>query len=111
MNLTEIRAAVDKKFAPTEVDLEDGKAPVVLNHPLRLDAKVRARLGDLSSTLEEEGVDQGAVIEALLVDAARVPADGKRLVKALGGDVAILMAVLEEWIKDNTLGEASPSES
>ncbi|WP_201308880.1 phage tail assembly protein [Puerhibacterium puerhi] len=111
IKLSDIRAAADKKFGPTVFDLEDGKEPVELVNPLRLDKKVRDRLANLKESISEEGADEDEVISGLLIDAAKTPAGGKRLVAAAGGDKGVLLTYFEMWIEGTDLGEASPSES
>lgn len=111
ITLSEIRAAADKKFAPTSVDLEDGKAPIELVHPLRLDGKKRARLTGLSDELGAEGADPYEVVAKVLTDASPTPAEGKRLVAAANGDVTVLMAFLDAWVETTDMGEAATSES
>lgn len=109
ITLSSIKEAADKKFAPTVIDLEDGKDPVVLVNPLRLDKKKRDSLGNMKDALEAEDAEMAEVLSDILLSAAKTPAQGKRLVAAADGDAAVLLTILNEWTGDSDAGEASTS--
>jgi hypothetical protein len=110
ITLADIHKAADARFAPTEFDLEDGKKPVRLRHPLRLDGKVKERVNGLQAELRGEGADLVAIISELLTKVAETPSEGKRLVDALGGDAALLLQTLNLWLEGQEVGEASASQ-
>lgn len=110
LKLSDIRKAADKKFAPTEFELDDGTI-ISLKHPLRLDEKKRRAISNLKDSLDAEGADAATVVGKALTDGAVTPAQGKKLVASAEGDVAILLSLLEAWFEGTDMGEASSSES
>jgi hypothetical protein len=109
ITLSDIRKAADKRFAPTTIDLEDGKDPVVLLNPLRLPKELRDRVTKVSEELvDDESIEK--VLTELITKVAATPAQGRRLVAAAKGDIAILMETFMSWAGDNSTGEASTSE-
>lgn len=110
ITLENIRKAADKKFAPVEFDLGDGKAPVRLKNPIRLDKKVRDQVTGLRETLGEEGADVEKVVSDVLTKVAESASEGKRLVAAADGDTAVLLQILNSWMEGEGTGEASASD-
>lgn len=110
LTLSDIRKAADKKFAPWSLDLEDGKAPVVLKNPVRLDKKVRDSVKTLQEDLQKPGAELGDVVGQILAKIADTPAQGKRLVDAADGDAAVLLQMLNSWMEGEDVGEASASQ-
>jgi hypothetical protein len=110
ITLSDIRAAAERQFASHEIDLEDGREPVVLVNPLRLTKAVRDKLGTIKEQLEVDDVEMADVLNDILKSAAKTPAQGNRLVKVLGNDPAVLLVTLNGWTGDKNTGEASASE-
>lgn len=111
--LDDLRAEVEKKYAPLQITLSDGTV-VTLRHLLRLKDKVREQVVDTLKLLEStDGEDQDA---AEMIDAAttvlKLVADqGTKLIRELDGDVTLIMAVLERWAESTQPGEATPSDN
>lgn len=92
---------------------------VRLLSPLRLSPERRETLiksvsdaGDLGDMSEPGAVDKAmAAVEKVLRTAAEDAAGGNRLVKAMGGDIALLTEMANEYVGAVQLGEASPSSS
>jgi len=111
ISLDDIRKAADKKFAPVEFDLQDGKDPVRIKNPLRLDKKVRdAVSGMLESLRDGEAEDVAEVVAGVFKKVIDKPADAKRLIDAADGDAAILLQFLNAWQEGEAVGEASDSQ-
>lgn len=107
--LDDIRSAADAKYSSTDITVDE-RTTVHLLNPLRLPKEKRDQLGELQNQLDAEGdVDQ----EALLADAIRLVADHPKkadiLLKAVGGDLALLAEIFETYGKGAQVGEASAS--
>jgi hypothetical protein len=105
--LANIRAAADKKFGHTEID------GVILLNPLRLSEEKRAEMTALFAELRSEAEDkrsQQAVLEDVLLTVAKTEASGKKLVKEIGGDLAVLLEVIASYSQETEAGEASASQ-
>lgn len=111
ITLSDIHRIANEKFGPTPIDLEDGREPVLLTNPLRLDKKKRDALGNMKEALEAEDAEMAEVFSDILRSAAKTPAQGKRLVDAAKGDTAVLLVMLNTWTGDSNAGEASTSGS
>jgi hypothetical protein len=107
VSLADIRTAAEQKYGDLTVALPDGP-PVTLRSPLRLSKEERKLLGDVEQ-LAGTG-DPEAVTEALRI-AAATPDDARRLLAALGDDLAAAAVLFEEWATAVSVGEASPSAS
>jgi hypothetical protein len=109
-SLDDIRAAADAKYGSTDIQVDE-KTTVSLLNPLRLPKEKRDELAKLQDRLDsdDEGVDQ----EQVLADAIRLVADNGRkvdiLLKAVGGDLALLAQIFETYGKGAQVGEASAS--
>lgn len=108
ITLDSIREAVEAKYASYDVEYAEGKVVRLLN-AIRIDKDKRDKLLDLQRALKEDGADQAA----LLADCLRAVADNKaradELIKAVNGDLAILMELFSEYSKATQVGEASAS--
>lgn len=108
VTLDSIRAAVEAKYASYDIELGEGKV-VKLQNAIRLSKDARAKIIALQGQMKEEGADQ----VALLSDSIRAVAHDKKLadelVKATGGDLAILVEIFTGYGKATQLGEASAS--
>jgi tail assembly protein len=108
ITLADIQAAADKKYGPLVIELPDGN--VELTNPIRLSKDKRKALADLDAADADGEVDVDEKVAACIKLAAK-PADAKRLLAALGGDLAQLKEVIEQWSASSQPGEASPSPS
>lgn len=104
MKLDDIRAAVEAKYAAVPVELEGGV--VNLLNPIRLKAEVRAKLSGLRDAMKADDADPVAILQGVLRDVAETKAQGDRLVKAIGGDAAVLMELFREYNEAVRVGEA-----
>lgn len=110
LTLSDIRKAADAKFAPWTLDLEDGKDPVVLRNPIRLNKKVRDSVEGLRDELGKPGAEIDVIVSSLLEKVTETPAQGKRLVAAAEGDAGVLLQILNSWMEAEGTGEASASQ-
>ena len=111
--MDDLRAEVEREFAPVEVTLHDGTT-VTLRNLLRLPKKTRDKVVDTLKALEtKEGEDQDvdAMVDAATAVLKMVSDNGAALVKELDGDVTLIMRVLERWMQTTQPGEATPSDS
>lgn len=107
ITLADIRSAAEKKYGDLDVALPDGTT-VTLRSPLRLSREERGFLGDVEQ-LAAAG-DPEAVTEALRI-AAKTQDHARRLISALGDDLATAAVLFEQWATAVSVGEASPSAS
>lgn len=107
MNLDELRAAVEAKFAPFELEVADGVKATFAPY-LRLSVEARTVLtatnaeltrisADTASTPEQDEVALKATIQTALRAAGSGNVEG--VLSALGDDVATLLTVWEEYRK------------
>ena len=121
--LDDIRAAAEEKYGSTDIELSD--RTVKLLNPLRLPKSKRDALMALQDRLkdegpkdgeqkdgdgEEEAVDQEAVLSECIELVADTPANGKALLKAINGDLAMLVEIFNRYTGGTKAGEASPSD-
>ena len=111
--LESLREEAERKYAPCPIELPDGTV-VTLQNLIRLPSKVRTQVYDTLKLLEND--DDGDTDFDAMVDAASkvlemVADDGPRLVKELGGDVALMMLLIERWMQNTQPGEATTSDS
>lgn len=113
--LDSLREEVEKEFAPVTIGLSDG-TEVTLRNLLRLPKKTRdavlETLKALGGVGDKDEVSSDEVDD--LIDAASkilelVADQGKKLVKELDGDLALIMKVLEAWTEATQPGEARNS--
>lgn len=114
--LDDIRAAADRKYGTT--DIEIGDQVVHLVNPLRLSESARDEFSRLSASMKdddekdesESGLKrQVERLEALLRCVAASVYEGDLLIDAVGGDLAVLAEVFEAYGEKEQVGEASPS--
>lgn len=118
--LDSLREEVEKEFAPVKISLPDG-TKVTLRSLVRLNKKDReavlSALDDLDDARSQDyeseegkaadGVDKLAAAAAKVL--TLVSDNGKALVRALNGDLALTMKVLESWMEATQVGEAENS--
>ena len=102
--LADIQAAADKKYGPVTITLE-GDDVVTLTNPLRLSKANRDKL----QALDDE--DDVEIKLTGVIKAVASQADAKRLLAAVGGDLATLAQIVTDWQEATQVGEASPSPS
>jgi hypothetical protein len=111
--LDALREEADKEFAPFKVPLSDG-TEVTLKNLLRLNTKVReAVLGALDALNSDEdqtveGID-GLISTATKIIDLVSDANGKKLIREIDGDIALLLTVIKAWMGETQLGEAESS--
>lgn len=108
ISLDAAREAAEEKYASAFVPV--GKTEVELVNPVRLSKEKRGELSEMQSALREDGVDQVAAMENILRLVSRTDSQGEALVKAVGGDLAVLMEVFSQYSESAQVGEAQPSE-
>jgi tail assembly protein len=108
ISLDDIRASAEAKYGSTDITLSDGTLTRLLN-PLRMPKAKRTALGTLQDKLDEDGVDQEAVLREALTLVASSPARAQALLDEIGDDLAMLATVFETYSRGAQVGEASPS--
>ncbi|WAB08720.1 tail assembly chaperone [Streptomyces phage Andris] len=106
--LDAIRAAADAKYGSTDIELNE-KTTVHLLNPLRLSKEKRAELASIQDEMEKDGADQEELLANAIVLVADHPKKGEELIKAVGGDLAVLAEIFETYGKGAQVGEASAS--
>lgn len=101
ISLQDIQEAADKKFGPFVVEGVPG-GDVTLANPLRMSKDKRKKLFDLKD-VTEENIDEKF---ADLIRLGTSPAEAKRLLAAIGDDLATLKEIVESWLKGSQAGEA-----
>lgn len=115
INLSDIQEAAEKKYGPYVVKGVPG-GDVTLVTLLRLPKDKRKQFVQLAKSLEGFDLDSfeddiAPQFEEALRLAAKNKAEGDRLIKALGGDLAMLLEVFTGYSEASQPGEASPSQS
>lgn len=124
-NLDNLRAELDKEFAPVVVTLKND-SKVTLRNLFRMTETERSALADmfdeyseLAKTLNDDKHESTSqdkedlinltrkIIEAL----ADSPAKGKALVNEMGEDTLLTQRLLTRWMEVTQVGEAEPSPS
>lgn len=123
--LQDLNDALNRKFGPTSIELEDGKA-ITLLPVLRLSKTQRDALRaaqESAKKISEIDEDSDEVDEDAVVNAARerletiikiVSENEQAAYAALGwcgGDIAKLQTLIGIWNEDQKPGEASPSQN
>lgn len=124
ITLDDLHKVLDDKYGPFVVDL--GETKVNLINPLRMSSEQRADLAKAQNMLsaqdkddddetDEEGEERleeiTAAYEAMLTASAEDAKQGKALVAALGHDIAALTEIARLYRDNQSLGEATPSQS
>lgn len=114
ITLDSIREKIEAKYASTDIQLSKTEV-VKLRNPLRLPKAERARMMNLDKELEAVKDDIDGQLE-LIEEIISIAADpkhtpGKRLVEEVGNDAAILLDIVDRYLGEQELGEASTSES
>lgn len=123
-SLDQIKAAADAKYGSLDIPLSEKQGDVVrLLNPLRMSEAQRTELrviqdklndiaaanedGDEDAEPTEDAVkEQTDLIAEMLMAVAENKAAGKKLLDALGGDLAMTMIVFEQYTEGTQAGEA-----
>lgn len=123
-SLDQIKSAADAKYGSLDIPLSDKQGDVVrLLNPLRMSEAQRAelrtiqdRLNEISASHEDGDEDaeptedavkeQTDLIAEMLLAVAENKVAGKKLLDALGGDLAMTMIVFEQYTEGTQAGEA-----
>lgn len=111
--LDELRAEVERKYAPLVITLSDG-TDCTLPLMLRLDKKVRDQVVSelkVMDNKDDEDTDVDAMMDTALSVLELIADKGSKLVKELDGDIPLTMRILEQWMAATSPGEATPSDS
>jgi len=108
-SLDDIRAAADKKYGSTDIELGDGDVLVLVN-PLRLPKEKRNALESIQESAEEEGTDQGDVMRDAIRLVAQRQDMAEKFLAIAGDDLAILAAAFATYTEGAQVGEASASQ-
>lgn len=112
--LDDIRAAAERKYGSFDIEIADGEVVRLLN-PMRMTKEKRAELARLQKRMEAlssadeadlEDVDEEVVIEEMLTTVCESPAKAKKLIRALGDDLAVKIALFNEYGEQTQAGEA-----
>lgn len=116
-SLADLRADLDREFAPVEVDLGSGR--VVLRNLMRINDKDRtavlqslAQLEDIDTDENETSLSDVTLLsEAVEFILRTVAADGQgaALVQALNGDMLLGLRIIERWSEATQAPEAQDS--
>lgn len=117
--LDSLRDELDNEFAPCKIALKDG-SEVVLRNILRLDQGVRKTVLDglgalqLASSDDDDETKKADEVSTLIEKATEIlvlvaGTGGRKLAKELDGDLYLILKVLNIWIGDTQVGEASDS--
>lgn len=108
--LDAIRAAADAKYGSTDIEIDE-KTTVHLLNPLRLPKEKRKELEAIQGRMDADDADQEELLAEAIVLVADHPKKGQELIKAVGGDLAVLAQIFETYGKGAQVGEASASAS
>ncbi|MBM7771980.1 hypothetical protein JOD54_002184 [Actinokineospora baliensis] len=120
--LSDLRADLDREFAPLTLDL--GEGVVTLRNLMRVSEDERATVltalsevdelhhseDDSTTTTPEDLARLARAVETILSVVAE-PGRGDAVVRALGGDLMLSMKVMEAWAEATQPGEAQHSPS
>lgn len=116
--LDDIKAAAEKKYGSFDIEIVEGENVSLLN-PMRMDKSKRSQLGELQKRLDElkdiseedaEEIDEEAIIEEMLTLVCATEGQAKKLLKALGGDLAVKLEIFNQYGEFTQAGEASASQ-
>lgn len=116
--LDDIRAAAEEQYGSTDIEMADGSEVKLLN-PMRLTKAKRVALAKLQEKMSaaseaEEGeleeVDEEEIVDEMFTLIAATEAQAKKLLKALGGDLAQKIALFNMYGEKTQVGEASASQ-
>lgn len=111
-SLADLRADIDKEFAPLEIDLGRGK--VVIRNVMRLGKDERAVVLEAIKMFSKENSgdeDVDELFEAIrtILRTCAEGTKGEALVNAIGDDLALAMKIMNLWTEATQPGEARNS--
>jgi len=116
VTLDSIRAAVEAKYGSYDIEITEGDV-CKLRNPLRLDKDERNQLRELQERINtepgegEEAPDQETLLQEAIVLVAEHKPTAKKLIRAIGDDLAVLVQIFEGYSEGAQVGEASASAS
>lgn len=116
LSLDEIRAMVERKYAPLVVPFGDGQS-VTLRATLMLSSDERKALAAIDDGKEDEEFDEGKAVDKFarmvrVLASSATDADAFLAeVNGTGIALAILSETVQAWSKATQPGEAGPSQS
>lgn len=107
--LDSLREEVDKEYAPVKIGLSDGSS-VTLRSLLRLNENDRKAVLSAVEAIGGDDADLNDVTKAAtkVIDLL-AGKDGKKLIRELDGDIALIVKVIESYMEASQLGEAQNS--
>ncbi len=110
--LDSLREAADKEFAPFKLALSEDTT-VTLRNFLQLNKTTRDAVLAAVEGLNSDDADINAKIDAAtkIVELVCDPDGKKLLMKAIDGNLALLLQIINSWMGKTQLGEADNSPS
>lgn len=103
--LTDLKKAVDKKYAPTII--KNGKTEYRLENMLQLPAEKTDEVLELVDKFDTaEGIKEQIAIFEAIIEAVEVNGKGRELIDLLGGSPGSLIELGNTWMQGTELGEA-----
>lgn len=103
--LTDLKKAVDKKYAPTII--KNGKTEYRLENMLQLPVEKTDEVLELVDKFDTaEGVKEQIAIFEAIIEAVEVNGKGRELIDLLGGSQGSLIELGTTWMQGTELGEA-----
>lgn len=103
--LTDLKKAVDKKYAPTII--KNGKTEYRLENMLQLPVEKTDEVLALVDKFDTaEGVKEQIEIFETVIEAVEVNGKGRELIELLGGSQGALIELGTTWMQGTELGEA-----
>ncbi len=115
--LSDIKAAAERKYSSTVYVLSDGTEcvlPNLLNLDEKVGNKVEKALKDLSATGDDDEKGDVSSVRTAASTVLRLVAgerNGDKILDELGGSLASIITLIEEWSSASQVGEASPSDN
>ncbi|MEV4642773.1 phage tail assembly protein [Actinoplanes sp. NPDC049548] len=106
--LDDIRAAAEAKYGSTDIALDETTTVRLLN-PLRLSKENRTALIAVQEKMRDDDADQETLLSEAIGLIAESPAKAKKLLSAVGGDLAVLAEIFTAYSEGTQAGEASAS--
>lgn len=103
--LTDLKKAVDKKYAPTII--KNGKTEYRLENMLQLPVEKTDEVLELVDKFDTaEGIKEQIEIFEAVIEAVEVNGKGRELIDLLGGSQGSLIELGTTWMQGTELGEA-----
>lgn len=103
--LTDLKKAVDKKYAPTII--KNGKTEYRLENMLQLPVEKTDEVLTLVDKFDTaEGIKEQIEIFEAVIEAVEVNGKGRELIDLLGGSQGSLIELGTTWMQGTELGEA-----